>query len=164
MNILNDKRFFKFLIPSLIGAFLFVTPIKQGGNMTIPIAVAANKLLELMGNATLTIIWVLISLSAILTIIHKTIGIGLLKKNPKLDNLFSVKGFWLAIRLVGFAFANMIYFNIGPEIIIGGLTGGMVINDLIPMLVCVFLLAGILLALLLNYGLLDFFGALMIKL
>ena len=164
MNILNDKRFFKFLFPSLIGAFLFVTPIKQNGNMTIPIAVAANKLLDIMGDATLTIIWILISLSAILTIIHKSIGIGLLKKNPKIDNLFSVKGFWLAIRMVGFVFANMIYFNVGPEIIIGGLTGGMVINDLIPILVCVFLLAGILLALLLNYGLLDFFGALMIKL
>ena len=163
MNILNDKRFFKFLFPSLIGAFLFVTPIKQGGNMTIPIAVAANKLLDIMGDATLTIIWILISLSAILTIIHKSIGIGLLKKNPKIDNLFSVKGFWLAIRMVGFVFANMIYFNIGPEIIIGGLTGGMVINDLIPILVCVFLLAGILLALLLNYGLLDFCGALLIK-
>lgn len=164
MNILNDKRFFKFLLPSLIGAFLFVTPIKQGGNMTIPIAVAANMLLNSMGNATLTIIWLLISLSAILTIVHKTIGIKLLQKNPKLDNLFSVKGFWLAIRMVGFLFANMIYFNVGPEIIIGELTGGMVINDLIPILVCVFLLAGILLALLLNYGLLDFFGALMIKL
>ena len=164
MNIVKDKRFFKFLFPSLIGAFLFVTPIKQGGNMTIPIAVAANKLLAVMGNATLTIIWLLISISAVVTLIHKAIGIGPLKKNPKLDSLFSVKGFWLVIRMIGFAFANMIYFNIGPDFIIGGATGGMVINDLIPILVCVFLLAGILLALLLNYGLLDFFGALMIKL
>ena len=164
MKIFQDKRFFKFLFPSLIGAFLFITPIKQNGNMTIPIAVAANKLLDLMGDATLTIIWLLISLSAVLTIIHKTAGIGLLKKNPKLDNLFRVKGFWLAVRMIGFVFANMIYFNIGPDFIIGGATGGMVINDLIPILVCVFLLAGILLALLLNYGLLDFFGALMIRL
>lgn len=164
MKIFHDKRFLKFLFPSLIGAFLFVTPIKQNGNMTIPIAVAANKLLNLMGNATLTIIWLLISLSAVLTILHKAIGIGLLKKNPKLDNLFRVKGFWLVIRMIGFIFANMIYFNIGPDFIIGGATGGMVINDLIPILVCVFLLAGILLALLLNYGLLDFFGALMIRL
>ena len=164
MKIFQDKRFFKFLFPSLIGAFLFITPIKQNGNMTIPIAVAANKLLDLMGDATLTIIWLLISLSAVLTIIHKTAGIGLLKKNPKLDNLFRVKGFWLAVRMIGFVFANMIYFNIGPDFIIGGATGGMVITDLIPILVCVFLLAGILLALLLNYGLLDFFGALMIRL
>ena len=58
----------------------------------------------------------------------------------------------------------MIYFNFGPDIIIGELTGAVVIYDLIPILVCVFLLAGVLLALLLNYGLLDFMGALLIKL
>ncbi len=164
MKLLNDKRFYKFLIPSLIGAFLFVTPINQDGNLTIPIAVVANKLLDLMGSSSLTIIWALISLSAIVTLVHKAAGIPFLKKNEKLDALFSVKGFWFVTRMVGFLFANMIYFNIGPDLIIGGATGGMVINDLIPILVCVFLLAGVLLALLLNYGLLDFFGALLIRL
>jgi nucleoside recognition membrane protein YjiH len=58
----------------------------------------------------------------------------------------------------------MIYFGIGPDFIIGELTGGVVVYDLMPILVCVFLLAGLLLALLLNYGLLDLCGALMIKL
>lgn len=161
---LKEKRFYKFLIPSLIGAFLFVTPINQNGNLTIPIAVVANKLLDLMGSSVLTIIWVLISSSAILTIIHKTVGIRLLKRNEKLNALFSVKGFWFIIRMIGFLFANMLYFNFGPDIIIGELTGAVVIYDLIPILVCVFLLAGVLLALLLNYGLLDFMGALLIKL
>ena len=161
---LKNKSFYKFLIPSLIGMFLFVTPIQFGGNLTIPVAVAANLLLDLMGEATLTIIWALISLSALITIVHKTVGIGLLKKNPKLDSLFDVKGFWLAVRLLGFLFANMIYFGFGPELIIGEATGGLVVADLLPILVCVFLLAGVLLALLLNYGLLDFFGALMIRL
>ena len=160
----KEKRFYQFLIPSLIGAFLFVTPIWQNGNLTIPVAVAANQLLSLMGGHSLTIIWALISLSAVLTILHRTIGLGVLKKNEKMDALFGVKGFWFAVRMVGFVLANMIYFDLGPDFIIGDATGGLVINDLIPILVCVFLLAGILLALLLNYGLLDFFGALLIRL
>ena len=163
MKLFKDIRFYRFLIPSLIGAFLFVTPINQNGNLTIPIAVAANKLLDLMGNHTLTIIWALISISALGTLLHKFVGIPFLKKDPKLNALFSVKGFWFWVRMIGFLFANMIYFSLGPDFIIGDLTGGLVINDLIPILVCVFLLAGILLALLLNYGLLDFFGALLIK-
>ncbi len=162
--LLKDKRLHKFLIPSFIGAFLFVTPVSQNGNLTIPIAVAANALLSLMGEYSLTVIWLLISLSAVLTVLHKIVGIGAFKKDPKLDKLFGVKGFWFIIRIIGFVFANMIYFDIGPEFIIGGATGGLVINDLLPILVCVFLLAGVLLALLLNYGLLDFFGALMIRL
>ena len=164
MKLFKDVRFYKFLIPSLIGAFLFVIPVKQDGNLTIPIAIAANKLLAFMGNFTLPIIWALISLSAIGTLLHRFIGLSFLKKNPKIDALFSVKGFWFWTRMVGFLFANMIFFHIGPDFIIGDLTGGLVINDLIPILVCVFLLAGILLALLLNYGLLDFCGALLIKL
>lgn len=160
---IREKRFYKFLIPSLIGAFLFVTPISQNGNLTIPVAVAANKLLDIMGSFSISIIWALISLSAIITIIHRAKGIRFLMKYPKLDSLFGVKGIWFAVRMIGFVFANMIYFGFGPQIIIGNATGGLVIHDLLPILVCVFLLAGILLALLLNYGLLDFMGALMIK-
>ena len=161
---LKDKRFLKFLIPSLIGAFLFVIPVQQEGNLTIPVAVLANKLLDLMGEWCLTVIWALISLSAIITLLHRTVGIAALKRNPKFDQLFSIKGFWFLVRMAGFVIANMIYFGFGPDMIIGGATGGMVIHDLLPILVCVFLLAGILLALLLNYGLLDLCGALMIRL
>ena len=164
MKLLQDKRFFRFLIPSMVGAFLFVTPINQNGNLTIPIAVAANWLLDLMGNQAITIIWFLISLSAILTIIHKTVGLRILRQNEKLDARFRISGIRFVIRIIGFVFANMIYFGIGPDFMIGELTGGLVINDLLPILVCVFLLAGLLLALLLNYGLLDFLGALLIKL
>ncbi len=164
MKLTKDPRFFKFLIPSCIGAFLFVVPVSQDGNLTIPIAVAANGLLALLGSHWLTIVWALISISAVVTLLHKFRNIPLLSKNPKLDALFRPKGFWFWIRMVGFLFANMIYFHIGPDFIIGELTGGLVIHDLLPILVCVFLLAGVLLALLLNYGLLDFFGALLIRL
>ena len=60
MNFIKDQRFYKFLIPSLIGAMLFVVPISQDGNLTIPIAVAAHFLLDLMGENALTVIWLLI--------------------------------------------------------------------------------------------------------
>ena len=164
MKLVKDIRFYKFLIPSLIGAFLFVLPVSENGNLTIPIAIAAHKLRALMGNYSLTIIWALISISSIVTLLHRFPGLAFLEKEPKLNALFGVKGFWFWVRMTGFLFANMIYFGIGPDFIIGNVTGGLVINDLIPILVCVFLLAGVLLALLLNYGLLDFFGALLIKL
>lgn len=164
MKYIKDNRFYKFLIPSLIGTLLFVVPISQDGYLTIPIAVVANKLLDLLGEYILDIIWLLISISAIVTVLHRFAGLAVLKKNPKINGLFSVKGFWFWTRMAGFLFVNMIYFGFGPDIIIGELTGGLVVNDLLPILVCVFLLAGILLALLLNYGLLDFCGALLIKL
>ena len=72
MKLLKDKRFYRFLLPSLVGMFLFVTPIQYDGNFTIPIAVAANFLLKMMGDHTRTIIWALISGSALVTIWNKT--------------------------------------------------------------------------------------------
>ena len=163
MKIFKNKSFYKFLIPSLIGMLLFVTPVNHGGNLTIPVAVMANLLLDFMGDGSTAVICGLISISAITTLIHRFRGIEFIKNNPKLDNLFGVKGFWFAVRMTGFVFAVMMFSGIGPEIIIGDVTGGVVLYDLMPILVCVFFLAGILLSLLLDYGLLDFFGALLIK-
>ncbi len=163
MKILKNKNFYRFLIPSLIGIFLFVTPVHSDGNLTIPVAVMANGLLKFMGDKSLTIIYILISFSAVITILHKIFSFKAIKMIRPLDNLFSPSISWFFIRILGFVFATMIYFNIGPDFIIGEATGGLVINDLMPILVCVFFLAGILLPLLLNFGLLDFFGALLIK-
>ncbi len=155
--------FLKFLIPSMAGLFLFITPVQSGGNFTIPIAVISNGLLGLMGKYSIFIIYLLITLSGLLTVVHKVFGISFLKKHEKFDNLFDVKGLWFVVRMLGVLFANMIYFEFGPEMVIGESTGGLVIHDLLPILVCVFLLASLLLSLLLDYGLLDFFGALLIK-
>ena len=163
MKLLKDKTFYQFLIPSLIGMFLFVTPVRSDGNYTIPIAVIANKLLNLMGDSATLVIYLLISLSAILTLVHKFHKLPIIRDNDKLNALFDVKGIWLAVRLLGFVFANMLFWGVGPEMILSEDTGGLVIHGLMPILVCVFLLAGLLLSLLLNFGLLDFFGALLIK-
>lgn len=164
MKLLKDKTFLKFLIPSLIGLFLFITPIQKDGNLTIPIAVIANALLGLMGDASKPIICGLISISAIVTLIHRIHPIPFLQRDEKLNALFGVKGLWFLTRMFGFTMAILLTFGIGPEFLIGEATGGLVLQDLLPILVCVFLLAGLLLSLLLNFGLLDFFGALLIKL
>ena len=87
MKHMKDIRFYKFLIPSLIGAFLFVVPVNQNGNLTIPIAVAANKLLELMGDHTLTIIWLLISISSICPLLHRFIGLNIFEKNMSITEI-----------------------------------------------------------------------------
>ena len=163
MKLFKTKTFYKFLIPSLIGLFLFVTPIRSEGNLTIPIAVIANALLNVMGENSTLIIYLLISISTIVTVIHKLHPIPFLQSHEKLNTLFDVKGIWLVVRLVGFVFANLLFWGVGPEMILSEDTGGLVIHGLMPILVCVFLLAGLLLSLLLNFGLLDFFGALLIR-
>ena len=164
MRLQKNKVFWRFLIPSIIGVVLFMTPIPFEGNISIPIAVVSSLLQRLIDGHSTLILWLLVSASAILTILHKTIGIPIFKRNPKLNALFGIKGFWFIVRMVGFVLVNMIYFGLGPDLIIGELTGGFVISSLLPTLLCVFLLAGLLLSLLTDYGLLDFFGALLIRL
>lgn len=163
MKLLKDKRFYRFLFPSLVGIFLFVTPISQDGNLTIPVAVIANWLVTKMSGFSIWVVWTLISVSSVITILHKIFHFSFLKRNTKLDALFGVRGFWFAVRMIGFVLINLIFFGIGPEFLIGGATGGFVTNDLLPLLICVFFLGGMLLSLLVNYGLLDFLGAMLIR-
>ncbi len=163
MKLLKDRRFYRFLFPSLVGIFLFVTPINQNGNLTIPVAVIANWLEGAISNFSLWIVWALISVSALLTILHKIFRFSFLKRNPKLDALFGVGGFWFIVRMLGFVLINLIAFGIGPEFLIGEDTGTFVTTGLLPLLICVFFLGGMFLSLLVNYGLLDFLGAMLIR-
>tara|TARA_B100001059_G_scaffold223476_1_gene248493 strand:+ start:161 stop:1189 length:1029 start_codon:yes stop_codon:yes gene_type:complete len=57
----------------------------------------------------------------------------------------------------------MAFFQIGPEFIWEENTGGLVLEGLLPTLFSVFIFAGLLLPLLLNFGLLELFGTLLSK-
>ena len=56
MKYLKEKGFYRFFIPSLIGMTLFVMPLSIDGNLTIPVAVLAHGLLDLIGDHMLMII------------------------------------------------------------------------------------------------------------
>ncbi len=60
-------------------------------------------------------------------------------------------------------FYHFAAYEIGLEQVYSGATGGMILGDLMPSLVAVFLIASFLLPLLLNYGLLEFIGSLFKK-
>ncbi|PMY00579.1 hypothetical protein C1Y18_35565, partial [Pseudomonas sp. MPR-R5A] len=64
---------------------------------------------------------------------------------------------------LGTLFAVSVYFEVGPKHIWSADTGGLLLFDLLPVLFSVFLFAGLLLPLLINFGLLEFFGALLTK-
>lgn len=158
----NTATLLKFIIPSLIGIFMFLFPVRDAdGNITIPIAFVANWIIETMGESPpIIVVLVLIILSAILTIIFSWVK----KPNSKfLSSLFSVTPIWVFLRMIGAIFVTFAYLNVGPEMIRSKDTGSMILYDLLPTLFAVFLLAGILLPLLLDYGLLEFVGTLFVK-
>lgn len=155
--------YLKFLIPSLVGVLLFMVPISDGEGITIPVAYLAGQIGALLGDSVYAITVIVISLSVIGSLIATVFKPSFILNSPFLDKLFNVSKFWLAARFLGMVFAIITLFEFGVEPIYSENTGGLLIYDLIPILFTTFLLAGLLLPLLLNFGLLEFFGALLIK-
>lgn len=87
------------------------------------------------------------------------------KTESFVNNLFKVTPFWTVTRVVGAVFAYMIIFEMGPDAVTNENTGGMLLSPdgLVSFLFTIFLFAGLLLPLLLNFGLLEFFGTMMVK-
>lgn len=159
----NLSTILTFIVPSLIGLLLFMTPISYQGDITIPIAIVAKGLLSLLGDSITAIVTGVVLFTAFITIINKFLKIQFIQNSNFLKGLLEVSPVWLVIRLLGAVFIAMTFFTVGPEVIHSGNTGALVLNDLLPVLFCVFIFAGMLLPLLLNFGLLELFGTLLTK-
>lgn len=155
----NTYSLLKFIIPSIIGIILFMTPIKINGEFTIPIAFLSNFIVNKFSDILPLAAVIIVSISAIGSILVKLFK----PKNSFLNSLFNVTPIWLLGRITGMILIILTYFKIGPEFIWSDSTGGTVLYSLIPLLVSVFLFAGLFLPLLLNHGLLEFVGSLLTK-
>lgn len=152
----------KFIIPSLIGIFLFISPIQTDDGMTIPIALLANWLQDVLANQLSAIMMIIIMITAVMTLLAK-LGPNVFAKTPFFQGLFHVSMFWTITRLLAAVFAFMVFFKLGPEAVHGTDTGQQLLDDLLHVLFAVFLFAGLFLPLLMNFGLLEMFGTLMTK-
>jgi len=154
----------KFIIPSIIGILLFIVPIKTDGGFTIPIAILANWTQDKLADHLSLIMMMVITITAVLTVIARVIGREKMGKTPFFQNLLHVNWFWTIARVLAAVFAIMVYFRIGPEAIHGENTGQLLLDSLLHVLFAVFLFAGIFLPLLMNFGLMELFGTLTTKL
>ena len=153
----------KFIIPSIIGVLLFMIPIKYEGDVTIPIAIFSGMLVNFLGEYLVYVITGTMAISAILSLIATIVKPKFITNNKILSSLFTTTPLWLVSRVLGGIFGVLAAFQIGPQMIISGDTGAFVLNDLLTVLFSIFLFAGLFLPLLLNFGLLEFFGSLLTK-
>ncbi len=160
---LSTSGMIKFILPSLIGVMLFMVPISIDGEITIPIALLSNLVMDTFSKVLPTITVVLITITLIGTILTKLIKPASKVDNSFLNTLFNVSPLWVGSRIVGGVLAIATLLKIGPEWIWSEATGGLLLFDLLPILFSVFLFAGFFLPLLLNFGLLEFVGTLLTK-
>nr|WP_231893473.1 YjiH family protein [Rossellomorea aquimaris] len=153
----------KFIIPSLIGVLLFLVPVMYQGNMTIGVGIFASYFQGLLEGIIPLFMTLIFCASALLAIYTKIAKPQWILSQSFLQGLFDVGFFWIGIRIIGSAFAIMTLNGIGPEWITSDFTGGTVLYSLVPVLTTWFLFAGLLMPLLLDFGLMDFFGTLLQK-
>lgn len=162
----KPKNHLLFILPSLIGIVLFMTPMKFEDSITIPIAFFASKLQEALQAQLPAIMTIIITLTAGLTLLAKLTNGQVVKKSPFFTGLLFVPWSWTLIRVVGAVFAIMTFYKLGPEEVYSSATGGLLLggeDSLLHILFTVFLFAGMFLPLLLNFGLLEFFGIMLTK-
>ncbi|MFY2506875.1 YjiH family protein [Vibrio pectenicida] len=152
-----------FLIPSLLGLFLFMAPISYEGDITIPVAILAKTIQALFGDHLVGIVTSIIIFMASVSVLCRIKNPEFIARNAFLSGLFNPSSLWLLVRVIGGLAVAMTFFQIGPKAVWEENTGGLVLEGLLPTLFSVFIFAGLLLPLLLNFGLLELFGTLLSK-
>lgn len=162
------KQYLGFILPSVIGIVLFMIPVQVDGSWTVVVKVISDAIASVLVDFLPLLCCIIIAISAVMGIAAQ-FHPKFITEHPLLYNTFSTSFIWLIIRVCGAVFGWIAYLGIGTgpgeplEFIGGADTGLFVLNDLLTVLVIIFLLAGLLLPLLLDFGLLEFIGALLTK-
>lgn len=160
----------RFLIPSIIGIILFMIPVKNDGEWTIIVKIIADIIGGALGGVLPLLCVIIITISAVMSLI----ALGkpkFIMDNTILKDTFCTSPIWVAIRVLGAVFIWLTYLGVqaGDEdtgfihMITEGGAGGFVLSDLLTVLVIIFIIAALLLPLLLDFGLLEFVGAMLTK-
>ncbi len=170
-QIFSLGKFLQFFIPSVIGVLIFMLPIpyvdgkfmEYSDGFTIPIAVIKDLIQGALGDTIPLLIVTLIMITLVSTTITKIFKPKFIVNSEFFNNLFNVSWVWVLLRVLGAIFILIVYFKYNYQLIYSENTGGLLLNDLMPILFIVFLLAGLLLPLILEFGLLEFVGVLLSK-
>ncbi|GAB6137523.1 YjiH family protein [Halanaerobaculum tunisiense] len=154
---INKYKVLKFLLPSLIGVFMFLCPVPYDGAISAPVGVI-SEWLAASGEAYLPlVVTTVIILSAVVSTVTTIFKPKLITDNQLLSKLFSTSNFYLAFRIIGSIFAVLVLNELGTEIIYSTDTGGTMMS-LISKLIAWFFAASFLMPLLIEFGAMDYTG------
>ncbi len=140
----------------------FLCPYPTQGGVSIPVAHLAHLLTQKIHPWITEILLIIFWLSSIGSI-AASLFLPKTYNNAWISKVFCPGYTALCLRLLGACFLTQCYLLTGPDFIYSPSTGLLLYNDLLPILLSVFILAGILLPLLLDFGLLEFVGTLASK-
>ncbi|GAK13180.1 LOW QUALITY PROTEIN: predicted arginine uptake transporter [Geomicrobium sp. JCM 19039] len=137
--------------------FLIPLPVGADGQWLVLIAVMADAVLAWTEPVIVELLVAVLLFSGVASLLA-TVAKPEWLMQSKLHPLFVVHPIWLVMRLVGAAFAVMVYFQWGPAFLLSEFTGGEVLTNLLPTLAVWTFIMGMLLPLLVDYGLMEWLG------
>lgn len=100
----NIKTILTFIVPSLIGLLLFMTPISYNDAITIPIAIISKALQSVLSDVLTLIVTVIVVAMALASLLTKLLKPKFVLNNHFLNGLLNISPLWLATRVVGAVF------------------------------------------------------------
>ena len=165
----NAKLKALFIIPSVVGVILFMIPVKNAaGEWTVVVKILADIISGVIGGFLPLLCVLILTVSAVMSLIALAKP-KFIMNSDIMKECFACKPIWVVIRVLAVIFVWLTYLGVGEDgvgligMITGGGQGGFVLYDLLTTLVIIFVIAALLLPLLLDFGLLEFVGALLTK-
>ncbi len=158
MNQVGSKSKAKFIIPSLLGIALFLLPIPYKGQTTVMLGHINGIVKNHLTEGTLIYGAIASMATIVMSIIGSLLKPSFIMENKVLKSTFVTSPLSLLVRVAGAIMYMMVYFQVGPELLIGENTGGLVVNDFIGSLFVTFTVGNLILPFLLDFGLLEFLG------
>ena len=143
-------------------------PVKFDGEWTIIVKIFADFIAKTIGDYLPALCTIIITISFVMSVLA-SFNVKFIKENKLLNQTFSVTPVWIVLRILGFIVVWMVLLkdklNLGPffDMIVSDESATFILNDLLTSLVIIFVIASMLLPLLLDFGLLEFIGAIFTK-
>nr|WP_300315249.1 YjiH family protein [Halomonas sp.] len=154
----SAKQLAKFIIPTLFGILLFLTPISVDGRLTVMIAFVIDYINTVIKPLMVPVTVFIAVVPSLITVL---VTFSPLKYHSnRFIQLFNPGLGWTTVRVIGAILMLMVYLEIGPEWIWSRNTGGVMLYDVGPVVLAIYFLSALLLPLLTDYGLMEFTGSL----
>lgn len=154
------NSFLRFILPSLAGFLVFLTPIPWQGELTIGIGIITGWIKALMGDYGLLLVVILVTVASVFTLLGTLLRLRWIERSSMLKELFIVSPVWLVLRACGALFGLAYYLQVGPAVLISEEIGGAVYVDIGVNVLSVYIAACLFLPLLTDFGFMEFAGTL----
>lgn len=156
---LTAGQVLKFLIPSLLGAALFLIPMKIDGKFVLGVSLLCDVIQKWMTPIVDQLSILFLGIAAGVPILVKLCKPKFITENKTMRSLFDISPVIMGVRIVGFIYVVCYLFQVGPEFIWNPATGGeayYIVTTILTLMVGTCFL----ISLLTDFGIMDYVGIL----